>query len=160
MWKISHTCIASIMHVNFKFHMHDKIVSHVGKDFTWNKMHGKKVHTYDKNFSHVLQNFTPISKSSHACEMLMWWTCIFSNIDFTWFLFFTHFSHPFHMIFTHIALVVLVFTNKHYFLRMKINKCITSNNGHVWYFNPFQPIAFCHLCLHETTHKKSETRFQ
>ena len=100
------TCIASIMHVKFEVHMHDKIVSHVWKDFTCNKMHGKKVHTYDKNFSHVLQNFTPISKSSHACEMLMWWTCIFSNIDFTWFLFFTHFSHPFHTIFTHIALVV------------------------------------------------------
>ena len=54
----------------------------------------------------------------------------------------------------------LVLTNKNTFLRMKINECITSNNGHVWYFNPFQPIAFCHLCLHETTHKKSETRFQ
>ena len=94
------------MHVKFDVHMHDKIVSHVWKDFTCNKMLGKKVHTYDKNFSHVLQNFTPISKSSHACEMLMWWTCIFSNIDFTWFLFFTHFSHPFHTIFTHIALVV------------------------------------------------------
>ena len=86
--------------VNFKFHMHDKIVSHVWKDFTWNKMHGKKVHRYDKNFSHVLQNFTCMSKSSHACEILMWWTCIFANIDFTWFLFFhtlfTPFSHDFH----------------------------------------------------------------
>ena len=102
------TCIASIMHVKFEVHMHDKIVSHVWKDFTCNKMHGKKVHTYDKNFSHVLQNFTRMSKSSHACEMLMWWTCIFANIDFTWFLFFTHFSHPCHMIFTHIALVVLM----------------------------------------------------
>ena len=100
------TYIASIMHVKFEIHMHDKIVSHVWKDFTCNKLHGKKVHTYDKNFSHVLQNFTRMSKSSHACEMLMWWTCIFANIDFTWFLFFTHFSHPFHMIFTHIALVV------------------------------------------------------
>ena len=100
------TCIASITHVKFEVHMHDRIVSHVWKDFTCNKMLGKKVHTYGKNFSHVLQNFTPISKSSHACEMLMWWTCIFSNIDFTWFLFFTHFSHPFHTIFTHIALVV------------------------------------------------------
>ena len=90
------TCIASIMHVKFEVHMHDKIVSHVWKDFTCNKMHGKKVHTYDKNFSHVLQNFTRMSKSSHACEMLMWWTCIFANIDFTWFLFFTHFSHDFH----------------------------------------------------------------
>ena len=100
------TCIASIMHVKFEVHMHDKIVSHVWKDFTCNKMHGKIVQTYDKNFSHVLQNFTCTSKSSHACEMLMWWTCIFPNIDFTWFLFFTHFSHPFHTIFTHIALVV------------------------------------------------------
>ena len=95
------TCIASIMHVKFEVHMHDKIVSHVWKDFTCNKMHRKKVHTYDKNFSHALQNFTHISKSSHACEMLLWWTCIFSNIDFTWFLFFTHFSHPFHTFFTH-----------------------------------------------------------
>ena len=100
------TCIASIMHVKFDVHMHDKIVSHVWKDFTCNKMHGKKVHTHDKNFSHLLQNFTRMSKSSHACEMLMWWTCIFADIDFTWFLFFTHFSHPFDMIFTHIALVV------------------------------------------------------
>ena len=100
------TYIASIMHVKFEIHMHDKIVSHAWKDFTCNKLHGKKVHTYDKNFSHVLQSFTRMSKSSHACEMLMWWTCIFANIDFTWFLFFTHFSHPFHMVFTHIALVV------------------------------------------------------
>ena len=66
------TCIASIMLVKFEVHMHDKIVSHVRKDFTCNKMHGKKVHTYDKNFSHVLQNFTRMSKSSHACQMLMW----------------------------------------------------------------------------------------
>ena len=66
------TYIASIMHVKFEIHMHDKIVSHVWKDFTCNKLHGKKVHTYDKNFSHVLQNFTRMSKSSHACEMLMW----------------------------------------------------------------------------------------
>ena len=102
------TCIASIMHVKVEVHMHDKIVSHVWKDFKCNKMHGKKVHKYGKNVSHVLQNFTRMSKSSHACEMLMWWTCIFANIDFTWFLFFTHFSHPFHMIFTHIALVVLM----------------------------------------------------
>ena len=94
------TCIASIMHVKFEVHMHDKIVSHVWKDFTCNKMHGEQVHTYDKNFSHVLQNFTRMSKSSHACEMLMWWTCIVANIDFTWFFFFIHFSHPFHMIFT------------------------------------------------------------
>ena len=101
------TYIASVIHVNFRFHMHDKIVSHVWKDFTWNKIYGKKVDTYDKTFSHVLQNFTCMSQSSHACEMLMWWTCVFANIDFTWFLFFTHFSHPFHMIFTHIALVVL-----------------------------------------------------
>ena len=100
------TYIASTMHVKCEIHMHYKIVSHVWKDFTCNKLHGKKVHTYDKNFSHVLQNFTRMSKSSHACEMLMWWTCIFANIDFTWFLFFTHFSHPFHMIFTHVALVV------------------------------------------------------
>ena len=97
------TCIASTMHVKVEVHMHDKIVSHVWKDFKCNKMHGKKVHKYGKNVSHVLQNFTRMSKSSHACEMLMWWTCIFANIDFTWFLFFTHFSHPFHMIFTHIA---------------------------------------------------------
>ena len=100
------TCIASTIYVKFEVHMHDKIVSHVWKDFTCKKMHGKRVYTYDKNFSHVLQNFTRISKSSHACEMLMWWTCTFSNIDFTWYLFFTHFSHPFHTIFTHIALVV------------------------------------------------------
>ena len=65
------TCIASIMHVKFEVHMHDRIVSHVRKDFTCNKMHGKKVHTYDKIFSHVLNNFTCMSKSSHACEMLM-----------------------------------------------------------------------------------------
>ena len=107
------TYIASIMHVKFEVHMHDKIVSHVWKDFTCNKMHGKKVHTYDKNFSHVLQNFTRMSKSSHACEMLMWWTCIFANIDFTWFLFFTQFSHRFHMLFTHIALVVFLWQLSH-----------------------------------------------
>ena len=95
------TCIASIMHVKFEVHMHDKIVSHVWKDFTCNKKF-----THDKIFSHVLQNFTRMSKSSHACEMLMCWTCVFANIDFTWFLSFTPFSHPFHMIFTHIALVV------------------------------------------------------
>ena len=39
------TSIASIMHVKFEVYMHDRIVSHVCKDFTCNKMHGKKVHT-------------------------------------------------------------------------------------------------------------------
>ena len=90
------TYIASNMHVNFKFHVHDKIVSHVWKDFTWNKMHGKKVHTYDQNFPHVLQNFTCMSKSSHACEMLMWWTCILPTLI-------SHgsfFSQTFHTLFT------------------------------------------------------------
>ena len=68
------TYIASIMHVNFKFHMHDKIVSHVAKVKISHeiKCMEKKFTHMTKNFSHVLQNFTCTSKSSHACEILMW----------------------------------------------------------------------------------------
>ena len=147
------TCIASIMHVKFEVHMHDKIVSHVWKDFTCNKMHGKKVHTYDKNFSHVLQNFTCTSKSSHACEMLMWWTCIFPNIDFTWFLFFTHFSHPSHDFHTHspssgkasVEAYILRGDLTEGFLRYRFMGLIFGGA----YFRNFT-VFFCYVLFHKT----------
>ena len=64
------------------FHMREKIL-HVIK-------------CMEKKVTHMTKHFHMYYKISHACEMLMWWTCIFANIDFTWFLFFTHFSHDFH----------------------------------------------------------------
>ena len=87
------TCIASTMHVKFEVHMHDRIVSHVWKDFTWNKMHGKKVHTYDKNFSHVLQSFTRMWNADvvnlYFCQHWFHMVPFFHTL-------FTPFSHDFH----------------------------------------------------------------
>ena len=62
--KCSHACekfrilaIASIMHVKFEVHMHDKVVSHVWKHFTCNK-----------KFTHITNNFHMYYKISHVCQ--------------------------------------------------------------------------------------------
>ena len=128
--EIKFTCTTWISHAWKKVHMHEKIVLCV-----LNKIHMqymnftcmKKSSQAWKKFSHALpkfhmlvkkftcmkkrfhmhyQNFRCLSKSSHACETLKNFTCMWISQNFTWFHVFTHFSHAFHMIFTHILLVV------------------------------------------------------
>ena len=108
-WKISpahsymlksvHICACEICHMQRIYYACEIWRSHAWQNcdtcVTRNKMYGQ-VHTYDENVWHVLQNFTCMSKSSHVSEMLMWWSCIFANINSTWFLIFTPFSHKFH----------------------------------------------------------------
>ena len=92
-------CVASIMHEHFKFHIHDKIVSHKWKDFTWDKMHGKK-------FTRMTKIFHMYYKISHACQKvhmhvkcwcgeLVFLPTLISHGSFFHTLF-TPFSHDFH----------------------------------------------------------------
>jgi len=130
--EIKFTCTTWISHAWKKVHMHEKIVlcmlnkihmqytnftrmkksSHAWKKFSHAlpKFHMlvKKFTCMKKRFHMHYQNFTCLSKSSHACETLKSFTCMWISQNFTWFHVFTHFSHAFHMIFTHILLVVSV----------------------------------------------------
>ena len=57
------TYIASIMHVNYKFHMHDKIVSHVAKVKI-----SHEIKCMEKKFTHMTKIFHMYYKISHAYQ--------------------------------------------------------------------------------------------